>query len=113
MSGNGTDLGHVLAMLQGVLQGQEAARGEIHSLRGEMHSLRGEMLSMGAELRGEIAALRGDHGRKLDDLAGQVSTLRQTVTEYHASVLGHGTLISELDARMSRVEQHLGLPRLA
>jgi hypothetical protein len=36
------------------------------------------------------------HGRKLDDLEyGQVA-LRQTLTQYHASVMGHGILFSEL-----------------
>jgi hypothetical protein len=32
------------------------------------------------------------------------------LAEYHSSVLGHGILISELDARLRRVETHLGLP---
>ena len=99
MSGNGTDLGSIVAMLQGVLQAQEV--------------MRGDMAAMRTELRGEIAALRSEHGRKLDDLASQIVTLRQTVTEYHASVLGHGILISELDARLRRLEQHLDLPPAA
>ena len=99
MSGNGADLGSIVAMLQGVLQAQEAMRAEMHAMR--------------TELRTEIAALRNDHGRKLDDLAGQVKTLRQTLTEYHASVLGHGILITELDTRLRRVEQHLDLPPVA
>ena len=44
-----------------------------------------------------------------DDLA----RLRQTVVEYHSAVIGHGVLISELDDRLRRVEQHIGLPSLA
>ena len=103
MSGNGTDLGSIVAMLHGVLQAQEAMRVE----------LRGEIASLRSELRGEIAVLRSDHGRKLDDLAAQVATLRQALTEYHSSVLGHGILISEIDARLRRVEQHLDLPPVA
>ncbi len=107
MSGNGTDLGSIVAMLQGVLQAQEAMRVE----------LRGEIQAMGAslrsEFRSEIAELRSEHGRKLDDLAGQIATLRQALTEYHSSVLGHGILISEIDARLRRVEQHLDLPPVA
>ena len=54
-----------------------------------------------------------DLGRKVDDLDGKVDGLRQAVTQYHASVLGHGILISELDARLRRVEQHLNLPPAA
>lgn len=42
-------------------------------------------------------------GRKVDDLDGKVDGIRQAVTQYHASVLGHGILISEMDARLRRV----------
>jgi hypothetical protein len=31
------------------------------------------------------------------------------VTNYHAPVLGHGILISELDERVRRIERHLNL----
>jgi hypothetical protein len=34
----------------------------------------------------------------------------RTVAEYHSTVVGHGMLIRDLDARMRRVEQHLKLP---
>ncbi len=51
--------------------------------------------------------------RKVDDLGSQVTGLRQTVIEYHPSVLGHGILISELEQRLRRVEQHLNLPPAA
>ncbi len=51
--------------------------------------------------------------RKMSDLDGKVDGLRQAMTEYHASVLGHGILISKLDARLRRVEQHLHLPPAA
>jgi len=51
--------------------------------------------------------------RKVDDLGSQVSGLRQTVIEYHASVLGHGGLISELEQRLRPAEQHLNLPPAA
>jgi hypothetical protein len=40
----------------------------------------------------------------------QISGLRRAVMEYHSSVIGHGMLISELEARVRRVEQHLDLP---
>ncbi len=51
--------------------------------------------------------------RRIDDLTSQVSGLRQTVIEYDASVHGHGILISELEQRLRRVEQHLNLPPAA
>jgi signal transduction histidine kinase len=39
-----------------------------------------------------------------------LAELRQTVTHYHSSVVGHGILISDLEARVRRVEKHLDLP---
>ena len=80
MSGNGPDVGQVLAMLRDVLSVQNDTRSEVRA-----------------------------QGRKLDDLANQVADLRQALTQYHASVLGHGILITELDTRLRRVEQHLNL----
>jgi hypothetical protein len=49
------------------------------------------------------------HERKLDDLAVGLSDLRNAVTNYHSTVLGHGILISELDERVRRIERHLKL----
>lgn len=49
----------------------------------------------------------------LADVHSDVGALRTAVTEYHASVLGHGILISELDTRLRRVEEHLKLPPAA
>ena len=43
-------------------------------------------------------------------MRSHIGGLRQQVTEYHSSVLGHGILISELDQRVRRLEEHLGLP---
>lgn len=90
--GNGADMGHVMAMLQNVLATQQEMR---------------------TELRAEIQALRTEHGAKLDDLSGQVGNLRQAVAEYHSSVIGHGVLISQLEDRVRRIEQHLKLPPAA
>ena len=94
-SGNGTDMSTLVTMVQNVLSGQQDMRAEMHGMR--------------AELRAEIQSLRDEHGRKIDEVAGQVSDLRQAVTEYHASVLGHGVLISQLEDRVRRIERHLNL----
>lgn len=104
--GNGVDLGHVAAMLGDVLVAQEAMRADLGAFKAEVKA------DLGA-VRAEVADLRADHGRKLDDLASSVSTLRQAVTEYHSTVLGHGILITELDERVRRVERHLNLPPAA
>lgn len=83
-AGNGADLGQVVAMLGTVL--------------GEMRQVR-ETLA--------------DHSRELAELRFGLTDLRSTVVNYHGSVLGHGILISELEARIARVERHLELPPAA
>jgi hypothetical protein len=81
---NGADIGQVVAMLGDVLAGQ-------------------------AEIRAELR----DHSRQLADLNSGMVSLRQTVTEYHSAVLGHGILISNLEDRVRRIEAHLNLPPAA
>lgn len=53
--------------------------------------------------KAELAAVKAD-------LKADIASLRQTLTEYHASVLGHGVLISDLEDRVRRIERHLNLP---
>jgi hypothetical protein len=54
-----------------------------------------------------------DHGRRLADIESGQASLRQEVAQYHASVMGHGILISDLDHRVRRIEEHLNLPHSA
>jgi hypothetical protein len=61
----------------------------------------------------EHTLLLHEHGRKLDDLEHGQVTVRQTLTQYHASVMGHGILFSELEHRVRRIEEHLNLPPVA
>ena len=67
-----------------------------------------------AELKSEIHSLRADVASDLlttrKELSEQVVGLRRAVVDYHSSVIGHGILISDLDARLRRVQQHLNLP---
>ena len=55
----------------------------------------------------ELASVVNAHDRKLDDLAADVGGLRETLTHYHSSVLGHGLLYSELEDRVRRIERLL------
>ena len=57
----------------------------------------------------ELADILNRHDRKLDELAAGLADLRETLTHYHASVLGHGIMISELEERVRRIERHLHL----
>ena len=67
-----------------------------------------------ADLRLEINSLRADVASDLlileKRLSDQIVGLRRAVMEYHSSAIGHGVLISELEERLRRVEQHLNLP---
>ncbi len=46
------------------------------------------------------------------DTREQIVGLRRAVVEYHSAVVGHGLIISELEERVRRLEQHLNLPSL-
>ena len=81
MSGNGVDLAAVYQLL-------------------------GTVASDVRELRREVGEMRREVAQKADK--DDLARLRQAVVEYHSAVIGHGILISELDDRLRRVEQHLG-----
>ena len=96
----------------------------------EMRAELGDVRSDIGDLRSDISRIRADFATKSDmrtlradvaadilstrkELSEQIVGLRRAVIEYHTSVIGHGVLISELEARMRRVEQHLNLPSLS
>jgi len=93
-------------------------RAEIGEVRAEIGDVRSEMATKSgvADLRSEIGSLRADVAADIatirKEVGEQVAGLRRAVVEYHSSVIGHGVLISELEARVRRVEQHLDLPAL-
>ncbi|BDV34546.1 hypothetical protein [Methylocystis iwaonis] len=88
-----------------VLQLLREMRGEMADMRSEMHSLRADVASDLHMLDAKIGAVR-------KDLSDQIVGLRRAVVDYHSSVVGHGVIISELEARLRRVELHLDLPPL-
>ena len=102
----------------------------ILQILGEMRAELGDVRSDIGDLRSDIGRIRTDFATKSDmhtlradvaadilstrkELSEQIVGLRRAVIEYHTSVIGHGVLISELEARMRRVEQHLNLPSLS
>ncbi len=87
-----------LEALRADLRAELASKDELAELRSEMHSLRANVAS-------DILSTR-------KELSEQIVGLRRAIIEYHTTVIGHGVLISELEARMRRVEQHLNLPSL-
>jgi chromosome segregation ATPase len=81
-----------------------------------LRDIRADAAEIKAELRSLAAAVASDFltvNAKIDatrkELSDQIVGLRRAVVEYHSVVIGHGVLISELEARLRRVEQHLNL----
>jgi hypothetical protein len=102
MSGiNGPDIAAVYQLLT------EVAR-RVAGHDGRLDSFDRRLDSFDRKLDGIVVRL-ADHDRKLDDLAAGLGSLREAVTHYHSTVIGHGILISELDERVRRIERHLRL----
>ena len=97
-------------------------RAELGDVRSDISDVRKDMATTAdlASLRADVAAdmhtLRADVASDIlttrEDIGEQIVGLRRAVIDYHTSVIGHGVIISELEARVRRVEQHLNLPSL-
>ncbi|WP_457798616.1 hypothetical protein [Methylocystis sp. S23] len=85
----------VLQMLRQLREGIADTQSQIHSLRADVAS---DLLAMQAKNDAEHKATRE-----------QIVGLRRAVVEYHSAVLGHGALISDLEARVRRLEQKVGV----
>lgn len=83
----------------------EALRSEVTDLRSEVADVKSDMHSLRADVASDFLSMR-------KELGDQIVGLRRAVVDYHTSVIGHGVLISDIDARLRRVEQHLDLPPL-
>lgn len=90
------------------MRAEAVTKTDLEALRAD---LRAELASKD-ELRSEMHSLRADVLSFRKEVNEQIVGLRRAVIEYHTSVIGRGVLISELEARMRRVEQHLNLPSL-
>lgn len=95
------------------MRAEMATKADLAELRSEFAGLRSELRSDMNSLRADVATLQAEDKKTRTELGGQIAGLRQAVTAYHSSVIGHGVLISGLEARIHRVEQHLNLPPLA
>lgn len=93
-----------------------AMREEVSNLRSEVGGVKSGIDALRAEFKSDMHTLRADVAADIlstrKELSEQIVGLRRAVIEYHTSVVGHGVLISDLEARMRRVEQHLNLPSL-
>lgn len=100
-----------------VLQQLRVMRAEIaesHTqLRAEMTLLRdelkGDMHSLRADVASDLLAMQAKNEAEHKATREQVAGLRRAVVEYHSAVLGHGALISDLEGRVRRLEQKVGV----
>jgi hypothetical protein len=93
----------ILQMLR-EMRAEIATKNDVADLRSEMNSLRADVAS-------DLLGMQTDLKATRKELGDQIVGLRRAVIEYHTSVIGHG-ILSELEARVRRVEQHLNLPEL-
>ena len=89
------------------MRSELATKADVGALRsdatkGDLNALRSELRSLRADLASDLIATR-------KELSEQIVGLRRAVMEYHTTVIGHGAAISDLEARVRRVEQHLNL----
>jgi hypothetical protein len=83
-----------------------ATKDDLNALRAELKS---DMRSLRADVAADFVALEARVAKEQKETREQIVGLRRAVIEYHTTVIGHGILISDLEGRMRRVEQHLGL----
>jgi len=87
----------------GELRQNSVTKADFEALKAEVAEGRADMRSLRADVASDFIVMR-------KELTEQIVGLRRAVVDYHTSVIGHGVLISDLDARLRRVEQHLNLP---
>jgi outer membrane murein-binding lipoprotein Lpp len=95
------------------IRSEMATKSELAGVKADLSSQIADLSSEMGSLRADVASDLHTLDAKIDatrkDLSEQIVGLRRAVIDYHSSVIGHGTLISDLEARLRRVEQRLGL----
>jgi myosin heavy subunit len=75
--------------------------------------LKSDIKSLRADVASDLAIMQGKTDAEFKQVREQIVGLRRAVVEYHSAVIGHGILISDLEARTRRIEQHLNLPAMS
>jgi ribosomal protein S15P/S13E len=107
MSGTVENL--TLELLRAMRGDMERMRSDTESMRKDM-ATKDDMANIRSDLKSLAAYIASDMLIMRKDISDQVVGLRRAVIEYHSAVIGHGVLISSLEARLRRVEQHLNMP---
>jgi hypothetical protein len=93
-------------------------RAELGDVRSGIGDVSSDMSQMRVDMatQSDLRTLRVDIAADIltarRELSEQIVGLRRAVIDYHTSVIGHGAIISELEAPVRRVEQHLNPPSL-
>ena len=101
-----------------VIEHLRGLRADIGDVKSEVQTLKGEVQTLKAEMatKSDLHSLRADVASDMltmqKETREQIVGLRRAVVEYHSAVIGDGLIISELEERVRRLEQHLNLPSL-
>ncbi len=101
----------VLELLRGIRADVAGVKDDVAGVKTDMAGMKAEMATK-SELRSLRADVASDLLATRKELGDQIVGLRRAVVEYHSAVIGHGVIISGLEARVRRMEQHLNLPPL-
>ena len=89
-------------------------KADVANVKTDVANVKADMRSLRADVASDLATMQArndaEHQATRKQIGEQIVGLRRAVVEYHSVVIGHGVLISELEARVRRVEQHLNLP---
>lgn len=99
----------VLQLLRDMRE-EMATKSDLAEVKCDFADLRSEVKSLRADVASDLIAMEARQAAEHKQTREQIVGLRRAVVEYHTSVIGHGILISELEARVRRLEQHLELP---
>lgn len=101
----------VLTLLREMRSEMKGMRADM-ATKSDISDLRSEMKSGFTAVAADLLTLDAKVDKTRKELSEQIVGLRRAVVEYHSAVIGHGVIISELEARVRRIEQNLGLPSM-
>jgi hypothetical protein len=90
--GNRTDIGSLVSMLGQVLN-------TVDRLSIDMGQLTHDLGQFKTETKRECSLVHAD-----------MAAVRTELAQYHGFVMGHGMPVTEVQARLSRIEDHLNFP---
>ena len=93
-----------------VLQLLRDIRGDVARVDATVDDTKAELNSLRADVDADLGEANGKIDGMRKELGEQIVGLRRAVIERHSAVIGHGVLISALEARVRRLERRLDLP---